>query len=51
MRDLLGGASNPLHLEAFPEQGLGRICYLSPLSASIFWVVDVGIKKCCRLTA
>jgi len=32
------------------KQWLARIGDFCPLRASVLWVMDVGIKKCCRST-
>jgi hypothetical protein len=50
MRDVLRCTGHALNAEAFSEQRLGGIGHLGPLDASIIRVVEVGIKKCCRLT-
>ncbi len=45
MCDLLRRASNSLDEHPFSKQRLSRIGHLRPLSASIIWVLEVGIKK------
>ncbi len=49
MRNILWRVGNALHAKAFPKQWLGRIGHLGPPDASIIRVVELGIKKCCRL--
>ena len=50
MSHLLRRARNALDEQPFSKQRLGRIGHFRPLIASITWVLEVGMKKWCRLT-
>jgi len=50
VRRFFSTARNGFKAEPFSEEWLGRIRDLHPLTASIIWVVEVGIKKWCRST-
>lgn len=50
VRRFFSTARNGLQAEPFSEERFGWIRDLHPLTASIMWVVEVGMKKWCRLT-